>query len=418
MIAAQQKIRSRSSSTYPPANIRRHGGSTKLVRMLGHSDALRSLFYTSALLLLTACPVDQGQDDDDASDAAVPPELVAALQETLEEMLDDVPATGLTAAIAFGDGAVWTGAVGSTHPEGFDDRRAIVSGDLFNIASITKSFTAGLILSLVEEEIVALEDTFEAWVPGGHARGGEITVRQLLLHTAGVPEYTATAGFQGNYGGTWTGQELVALVSDLDLVNEPGATVAYSNSHFIMLSLVAEAATGMPWQDELAERVLVPLNLEDTTAPALGDGWGEVVPTWLGSNPFPQFVDPTGIGAAGSIVSDADDVARWTRARFGGGFLGPELTGAQVQDLEPLGGPFSMGLGALVMDEEGSALEQGHNGALNGYAGWSGYRPDIDAAITLLGNAWGAGNPPDYSYPLGLHLDLWAVVDEHLSSGD
>jgi CubicO group peptidase (beta-lactamase class C family) len=172
----------------------------------------------------------------------------------------------------------------------------------------------------------------------------------------------------------------------------------------------------MPWRDALTERVLTPLGLGDTAVPAVGDGWGEVVPTWLGSNAFPQLLDPTGVGAAGCMVSDADDVAHWTRARFDGSFLSPELTADQVEDLEPLGGSFFLGLGSLVLDDPDETLEQGHNGALNGYVGWSGYRPDIDAAITLLGNAWGAGNPPDYNYPLSLHLDLWAEVDEHLSS--
>lgn len=380
------------------------------------AEPLLAVLSATALLLLTGCPVSLPSADDDDSAPEVDPALVAALQEALEELLDEAPATGLTAAIEFADGAVWTGAAGSTHPAGIDGGRVMVAGDLFNIASITKSFTAGLILNLVDDGLVSLDDSFETWVPAGHARGVEISLRQLLKHTAGVPEHTMTAEFQANYGGSWTDEELLALVADLDLVNEPGAAVAYSNTHFVMLSLVAEAAAGMAWRDALAERVLAPLGLGDTTAPAVGDGWGEAVPTWLGSAAFPQLVDPTGIGAAGCMVSDADDVTHWTRARFGGGFLRPELTAAQVEDLEPLGGPFFMGLGSLVLNDPNQALEQGHNGALNGYAGWTGYRPDIDAAITLLGNAWGAGTPPDYGYPLGLHLDLWAKVDEHLSS--
>jgi len=305
--------------------------------------------------------------------------------------------------------------VGSTHPVDLDGR-ALVADDLFNIASITKSFTAGLVLTLVDEGLVGLDDSFEAWVPGGHSRGAEISLRQLLKHTAGVPEHTMTQQFQANYTASWTDDELLALVASLDLLNEPGAAAAYSNSHFVMLSLVVAAATGMPWREALAERVLVPLGLEDSTAPGLGDSWGEVVPTWLGGSPFPSILHPTGPGAAGCMVSDADDVARWTQARFGGSFLSPELTAAQVEGLEPLGGPFFLGLGSLVVDSTGEALEWGHNGALNGYVGWSGHRPDIDASIALLGNAWGAGTPPDFSYPLGLHLDLWAEVDAHLGA--
>ncbi len=378
------------------------------------SVALLALLLAGTLPLLTACPSSEAPADDDDAAPEVDPELSAALQAALEGMLGEAPAPGLTAAIEFSDGAVWTGAAGSTHPSEIDGGRALVGDDLFNIASITKSFTAGLVLSLADDGLLGLDDSFETWVPGGHARGDEISLRQLLKHTAGVPEYTQTSVFQANYDAGWTDEELLELVADQDLVNEPGAAVAYSNSHFVMLSLAAGAASGMPWREAMAARVLTPLNLEDSTVPSAGEGWGDVVPTWLGTEAFPLVMDPTGAGAAGSMVSDADDVAHWTRARFGGSFLSPDLTAEQVEDLASLGGPFFLGLGSLVFDDPDLALELGHNGALNGYVGWSGYRPDIDAAITLLGNAWGAGNPPDYSYPLGLHLDLWDVVDAQL----
>ena len=370
----------------------------------------------AGVLLLSGCPVGSPPVDDDDAVQEVDPALDAALQAALEGMVEESPAAGLTATIELADGAVWTGAAGSTHPDERDGSRPMIADDLFNIASITKSFTAGLVLTLVDEGLLALDDSFEAWVPGGHARGAEISLRQLLKHTAGVPEHTMTSEFQANYTASWTDEELLALVAGLDLVNEPGAAAAYSNSHFVMLSLVVSAATGVPWREALVERVLVPLGLEDTTAPGLGDDWGEVVPTWLGGSPFPSILHPTGPGAAGCMVSDGDDVARWTRARFGGDFLSPELTTSQVEDLEPLGGPFFLGLGALIVDSSENALEWGHNGALNGYVGWSGYRPDIDASISLLGNACGAGNPPEFSYPLGLHLDLWAEVDAHLAA--
>jgi D-alanyl-D-alanine carboxypeptidase len=384
--------------------------------MSTQSIVLLALLPIASLLLLSGCPVPPPAAGDDDAVQEIDPALDAALQAALGGMVDESPAAGLTAAIEFADGAVWTGAAGSTHPDELDGSRPMVADDLFNIASITKSFTAGLVLTLVDEGLLALDDSFEAWVPGGHARGAEISLRQLLKHTAGVPEHTMTPEFQANYSASWTDEELLALVASLDLVNEPGAAAAYSNSHFVMLSLVVAAATGMPWREALAERVLVPLGLEDSTVPGVGDDWGGVVPTWLGGSPFPSILHPTGPGAAGCMVSDADDVARWTRARFGGSFLSPELTAVQVEDLEPLGGPFFLGLGALIVDSTGDALEWGHNGALNGYAGWSGYRPDIDASITLLGNAWGAGNPPEFSYPLGLHLDLWAEVDAHLAA--
>jgi len=375
-----------------------------------------ALLLTGLLLLLAGCPAAPGTDDDDTSAPEVDPKLASALQAALDEMSNDAPAPGLTAAIEFSDGATWVGASGTTHPAQDDDSRPLDPADLFNIASMTKSFTAGLVLNLVDDGLLALDDSFESQVPGGHPRGADISLRQLLNHSAGVPEHTLTPGFQSNYTATWTDQELLALVADSALLNEPGEATAYSNTHYVMLSLAAEAAAaGMSWREALAERVLTPLGLADSTAPEPGAGWGDAVPTWMGESPFPIIMDPSGIGAAGCMVADADDVARWTRARFGGAFLSAQLTGEQVAEPSSLGGSFFMGLGALILDDASVALEYGHNGALNGYVGWSGYRPDIDASMSLLGNAWGAGSPPDFSYPATLHLELWAVVDQHLS---
>jgi D-alanyl-D-alanine carboxypeptidase len=331
-------------------------------------------------------------------------------------MVEQVPATGLTASIQFADDSVWTGAAGSTHPQGHDDQRAVVADDSFAIASITKSFTAGLLLHLVDEGLISLEESFDDWVPGGHARGSEITVRQLLEHSAGVPEYTSVGSFQLNYTAIWTDAEILALLAERELTHEPGAGTAYSNSHYVLLAMIATAATGMPWRQALEERVLSPLALPDTTCPEAGERWGNVVPSWLGDAAFSPIIDASGISAAGCIVSDADDVARWTRARFGGGFLSEEMTVEQTAQLQPLGNDWYLGLGVLVVDGSEGPPEHGHNGALNGYAGWSGYRPDIDAAISLLGNAWGPGNPPDYQYPSDAYQDLWDVVDEALAA--
>ncbi len=288
--------------------------------------------------------------------------------------------------------------------------------DRFNIASITKSFVGGLVLKLVDEGLLSLDDSFERWLPGGHPRGAEITVQQLLQHTAGVPGYMIRAPFQNNYTASWTDEELLAIIDGLPLLNEPGAAWAYSNSHFIMLSLIVSAATGQPWREALQEQILQPNELSQSLMPATADGWGDIVPSWLGDEPFPLIMQPSGAGAAGGMVSGAEDLARWTQIRFGGNFLSTELNELETEGLLQLGGGTWAALGAVVVEFSETGPQHGHDGALNGYVGWSGYRPDIDASISLLGNAWGEGDPPDFSYPLELHLKLWEEVDAHLAT--
>ena len=95
----------------------------------------------------------------------------------------------------------------------------------------------------------------------------------LLDHTAGVPEFSETSAFQTGGVRDYLDSELVELVASLPLENEPGAAHDYSNTHYVMLSMIVEGVADGPWQDELDARVLGPANLVDTRAPDGTDGW-------------------------------------------------------------------------------------------------------------------------------------------------
>ncbi len=152
-----------------------------------------------------------------------------------------------------------------------------------------------------------------------------------------------------------------------------------------------------------------PLGLDDTRAPG-AEGWGDMVPSFVGGQPVTLRVHPLAIGAAGGLVSTARDGAFWAQARFGGGLLSAELMSAQIEQRWYITPDFGSGLGLIVIDD-GEGQQLAHNGALNGYAGWMGYRTDLDVSISLLANAWGAGNPPDFQYTGPLSDAIWRVID-------
>jgi len=334
-------------------------------------------------------------------------ELTDEVLEALQDELPEHPAHGCTVALVRGDGAAWTAAAGLDGPDG----EPLAADAPMGVASITKTYTAGLILELVDEAVVALDDTLEAWMPGVHPRGSEITIEMLLRHTAGVRGALGLPETQADVTRAWTEDELFALVADEPLLHEPGTDYSYSNTHYMLLARIAQAADGTPWRAMMQERLFAPFGLDATRVPALGEGWGDVTSSWFGDDPFADAyrTHPESIGAAGNIVSTALDVAWWGQARFGGDLHSAELTSLQSEG-DAIAPGIDYGLGVMVLDTAGGD-DIGHNGALGGFATWVGHRPDADVTLALLCNAWGS-NPTNVGYPLGLAQDaLWEVME-------
>ncbi len=369
--------------------------------------APRAVALLPAALLLVACPTDEPIEPEPTPAPSFDDAITDEVFDALQAGVDQHPAHGCAIAMVRGDGATWTDAAGRDGPDG----DPLAADAPFGIASITKTYTAGLVLELLDDGALTLDDTLEEWMPGVHPRAAEITVEMLLIQTAGIPGALGTAEAQADPDRAWTEDELFALVADDPLVHEPGAQWAYSNTHYMLLARIAQEAGGAPWRQQMQERLLTPLALDATYVPALGEGWGDVA-AWWGDAPYPEAnrTHPDSAGGAGNMVATALDVARWGQARFGGGLHTEATTELQTDLAVPVGPGIDYGLGLLVLDTDGGP-DIGHNGALGGFATWVGHRPDADVTLSLLCNAWGS-NPTDVSYPLPFAQDeLWAVME-------
>ncbi len=368
----------------------------------------------SALSLLLGCPGGSTAQDSGLVEEEPPPidsDLAAELETLLEQELSDLDGVGISAALQLPGRSLWRASVGLAD---LDAGRALETTDRFRVASITKTFTADLVLQLVEEGVLELDDLLVNHVDLLDSEGAaDITVRHLLEHSAGVLDYTLTGDFQVAADQAWTDEELIALLAGEPLLAEPGSSWAYSNSHYVLLGMVVKAATGMSWDEQVRQRFLEPLGLDDTEIPT--ENWGEIVPCHINGTDYTDSIHPTAGSAAGGITSTSADLARWGEAFGSGENLGDEVFALQTENPWDLGSDFFyFGLGVLMMGDglEDPELELGHNGALNGAAGWMGHRPGRGGTMVVLGNFWAySSGSYDYQYPMSLSLRLWEAVE-------
>jgi D-alanyl-D-alanine carboxypeptidase len=158
---------------------------------------------------------------------------------------------------------------------GFGDvarRTPMRSGDHFKIASLTKTYTATVVLQLAAEGRLRLSDSVERWLPGLVPNGRHVTIRQLLSHTSGLAEFDTDPRYLepylgGNLGFYWAPRKLVEMALSHPPVFPPGRTAvsSYSNTNYVLAGLVAEAVTGHSIATELKRRIFRPLGLRHTS---------------------------------------------------------------------------------------------------------------------------------------------------------
>lgn len=306
------------------------------------------------------------------------PAAVAAAVETFRRRTG---APGVSVAIRWPDGTVWTFASGLADVAA---GRAVTAATPFAIGSVTKTFTAALVLELVGEGRLGLDEPIANWLPERNLPKG-ITVRMLLDHTSGLGDpFLVTAvdrQLRADPSAVWTPERFLAALPKPRFA--PGKGWFYSNANYVVLGLLVERVSGRPYGELLRSTLLEPLGLSTAlvqpdrpgpVAPAHGyrvaKDHGRVRPIDLSdgspTDPFTSVV--TAAGAAGNLAISALDLARWGAALYGGGLLPPELFAAMVDDAvrtAPLRPPIPYGLGVQLVEVDGQPT-YGHSGRLLG----------------------------------------------------
>jgi D-alanyl-D-alanine carboxypeptidase len=226
-------------------------------------------------------------------------------------------------------------------------------------------------------------------------------MRQLLSHTSGVPE--ALIGprerlYQGDRVTTWTPRQLVALVADQAPLFESGTGFAYSNTNYTLAGLMIEQAGGRTLGEEVRRRIIEPLRLRDTSFPATSSripgpsARGYSLAHDKEGNPVGDKLldltvyNPSATWAAGNIVSDLDDIARFYRALLGGRLLSDAGLAAMKTDGRGATTGERYGLG-LHMIETPCGTIVGHTGGVPGFGTFAFASEDGSRQIGLMINA-------------------------------
>ena len=333
--------------------------------------------------------------------ASATPLVRAALDARLEALMKKVGIPGISATILFADGSVWEGVAGLADVAA---GRRVTTDTAFPVASVSKTFTAALVLGLVEDGKLRLDSPVKPFLPTV-AIDPTITVRELLDHTSGLRDFYFGAGVDKallvKRDQVWDAARSLGYMGKP--FSKPGLSWHYSNTNYLLLGLLAEAVDGAAVAAQLRERFLTPLGLDHTyyqfveaplgptvhdyrfngpkaTLPAidLSDGTPVV--------PFTSVV--TAAGAAGSIATTSADLAHWARSLYGGSVLDATSRAEMIGDIVRTAGykpAAAYGLGVQLVQVAGHPA-LGHSGRFLGASAVVRWLPDLQVGIAVLTN--------------------------------
>jgi D-alanyl-D-alanine carboxypeptidase len=335
--------------------------------------------------------------------------LRATLQRDADRLLDyGAPGVQVGVATARGDLAVRSG---------FGDVAAhtpVPWNAKFRIGSFTKTFVSATLLQLVGERRLSLDDPVDRWLPGvvqGNGNDGKrISVRQLLQHTSGLPDFLQglpylgqQEGFEQNRFKTVTPQQAIALAMKYPPDFAPGAQWEYSNTNYVLAGMIIARISGHTWQQEVRNRIIRPLGLHDTftpdTSPVIPRPHAVGYERFPGPGATPEdlkygeaidatLLNPSWGGAAGEIISTPQDGNRFLRALVTGKVLRPAQLAA-MQTTVPTNPEFQQnwpgaryGLGLMwVPNSCGGSWS--HGGDIQGFQTRNGVRPDGSRSVIV-----------------------------------
>jgi D-alanyl-D-alanine carboxypeptidase len=305
-----------------------------------------------------------------------------ATDQQLQTSLDELVSAGFPAALgtfteADGNSTNLASGLGN-----LDDQQTATPDGQVRIASNTKMFTATVVMQLVDEGDVDLDESVDTYLPGlvkGEGiDAGLISIRQLLQHTSGLPEYIALLlDHEGGLARYWSPRDTLDMALTQPAVFEPGSRWEYSNTNYLVLGLLIERVTGEPLDKQIDLRISQPLGL---TATLLPHGGELKIPGQhpLGYHPDPvtgELVDTSELDsgatwAAGGMISTPSELNIFMQALFAGELTSPAALEEMLSTVpaeEEVWPGSGYGLGVQSYPLTCGGVAWGHGGDILGY---------------------------------------------------
>jgi D-alanyl-D-alanine carboxypeptidase len=280
--------------------------------------------------------------------------------------------------------------------------------DLFRVASITKTFTATLLLQLVDKGLIALDDKLDKYITG-IPNGNLITIRHLLAMQSGLFEVNndsiTMSIFESNPDHVFSQLELIEAIKRHPPTFNPGERTEYCNSNFILAGVIIEILTGQSIENALKTAITQPISLTNTSF--VNSRWmpagkpyssGYILDDNLNYSDATERFNMSVAFTAGAIVSNMDDLKKWVFKLTTGYFISPALQ-SQILIFNPIFQDMDYGLGIMRFRDN----YMGHAGDGMGYHSFIARNNEKDITIAIFFNG-------DYPYPMHVFHSILEIL--------
>jgi D-alanyl-D-alanine carboxypeptidase len=371
-------------------------------------NIIKSIFFLSIIAFIAiACEKDKKRTEDTFE---LPLETQKSLNSVLEQKLLEYDIPGIIAGAWVPGKGNWEKTWGKADLVSGED---IELYDQVRIGDLTHSFTATIILKLVDQGVLSLDDFLDQIIATNIPDADKISIKHLLNMTSGIYNYAADSAFKAQVADDplkkWSHQELINIALTHNPYNAPGLEWHYSHTNYIVLGLVIEQIIGISIEEIMAETIFDEYKLTYSSFPLFPNLNGEYANGYypLGPDSLLQDItlfDPSSKWAAGGLVSNLYDLRDWAKLLVTGGMLTDSIQGLRENWIDgsvTTTDPYLMyGLGLM---KEGGFI--GYYGEIAGYQASMFYHPFHDATIVVLLN-----RTSDHNVSLEIFRELTSIL--------
>lgn len=317
-----------------------------------------------------------------------PPPLDPAVREKVDAGVRELVAIPKTAGVAVGllrDGVPHV--LGYGRLSGTDS--AAPRGDtVFEIGSLTKTFTGILFDQAVRDGSVALDDPITKYLPKEvrvpTRNGRPITLLHLATHRSGLPRLPSNLAPKDatNPYADFTVDDLYDCLDNVELARDPGDKYDYSNLGMGLLGHLLSLKAGRPYEALVVDRICTPLGMTDTRIALTADQKRRLAPGHAADGEPASNWDMPALAGAGALRSTADDLLRYLAANLDGRFAGAHAQRAAIGEGQGIG----LAWHRMQLAREGPLILW-HNGGTGGYRCWAGFVAETRTAVVVLTNS-------------------------------